>query len=329
MWKLLLTAQKLIARCREGHHDNSQSRLFSHWLATTQRAHPAHMRGRMWRARPERGEHAALAGTLSAPRAFHHLRRKECATRLALSPLSHAGTPQWDEIWTLRSFNLPTRDDLRLRKMDLKEPPFVQETIAPSFVLFLTLWHSGRYVAKHAQSFLFHTRSCFGICCSWVRFTGRRVFRGACVDGDFSTRFDLQPGWVGTKFYGKCRSGFCETPYWWTTNHRSPWTLSFIRECRFGECSWESSRGLYSRGSGALWWWHEEAWSGICWRIGGLTSERQVVICTADNLGIFEIDVGGPLQIVKAFCRDSSVYLSKRLSGGTSTEVSYHRASLG
>ena len=90
MWELLRTAQKLIARGREGHHDNSQSRLFSRWLVATQRAHAARMRGE-YVASARGGKREALGGTLSAPWAFHHLRGKECATRLALSPLSNTG----------------------------------------------------------------------------------------------------------------------------------------------------------------------------------------------------------------------------------------------
>ena len=40
---------------------------------------------------------------------------------------------------------------------------------------------------------------------------------------------------------------------------------------------------------------------------------------------IFEIDVGDFLESEKSFCRDSSVWLSKRLSDGKSTEVTCHR----
>ena len=40
---------------------------------------------------------------------------------------------------------------------------------------------------------------------------------------------------------------------------------------------------------------------------------------------IFEIDVDDPLESEMSFCRDASVWLSKRLSDGTSSEVTYHR----
>ena len=40
---------------------------------------------------------------------------------------------------------------------------------------------------------------------------------------------------------------------------------------------------------------------------------------------IFEIDVGDPLESERSFCRNSSVWLSKRLSDGKSSEVTYHR----
>ena len=40
---------------------------------------------------------------------------------------------------------------------------------------------------------------------------------------------------------------------------------------------------------------------------------------------IFEIDVGAPLESERSFCRDSSMWLSKRLSDGTSSEVTDHR----
>ena len=36
---------------------------------------------------------------------------------------------------------------------------------------------------------------------------------------------------------------------------------------------------------------------------------------------IFEIDVGDPLESERSFCRDSSVWLSKRLSDGKSSEA--------
>ena len=45
----------------------------------------------------------------------------------------------------------------------------------------------------------------------------------------------------------------------------------------------------------------------------------------SDVRDLFEIDVGDPLESEKSFCRDSSVRLSKRLSDGKSTEVTYHR----
>ena len=46
---------------------------------------------------------------------------------------------------------------------------------------------------------------------------------------------------------------------------------------------------------------------------------------SSDEREIFEIDVGDPLESEKSFCRDSSVWMSKRLSDGKSTEVTYHR----
>ena len=45
----------------------------------------------------------------------------------------------------------------------------------------------------------------------------------------------------------------------------------------------------------------------------------------SDEREIFEIDVGDPWESEKSFCRDSSVWLSKRLSDGKSTEVTCHR----
>ena len=45
----------------------------------------------------------------------------------------------------------------------------------------------------------------------------------------------------------------------------------------------------------------------------------------SDEREIFEIDVGDPLESERSFCRDSSVWLSKRLSDGKSSEVTYHR----
>ena len=45
----------------------------------------------------------------------------------------------------------------------------------------------------------------------------------------------------------------------------------------------------------------------------------------SDEREIFEIDVGGPLESERSFCRDSSVWRSKRLSDGKSSVVTYHR----
>ena len=44
-----------------------------------------------------------------------------------------------------------------------------------------------------------------------------------------------------------------------------------------------------------------------------------------DEREIFESDVGDPLESERSFCRDSSVWLSKRLSDGKSSEVTNHR----
>ena len=46
---------------------------------------------------------------------------------------------------------------------------------------------------------------------------------------------------------------------------------------------------------------------------------------SSDERENFEVDVGDPLESEKSFCRDSSVWLSKRLSDGKSSEVAYHR----
>ena len=45
----------------------------------------------------------------------------------------------------------------------------------------------------------------------------------------------------------------------------------------------------------------------------------------SDEREVFEIDVGDPLESERSFCRNSSVWLSKRLSDGESSEVTYHR----
>ena len=56
--------------------------------------------------------------------------------------------------------------------------------------------------------------------------------------------------------------------------------------------------------------------------------ERSSIACltnSSDEQEIFEIDIGDPLESEKSLCRDSSVWLSKRLSYGKLTEVTYHR----
>ena len=60
--------------------------------------------------------------------------------------------------------------------------------------------------------------------------------------------------------------------------------------------------------------WFQRERSSIAW-MTNVSDERE----------IFEIDVGDPLESERSFCRDSSVWLSKRLSDGKSSEVTYHR----
>ena len=60
--------------------------------------------------------------------------------------------------------------------------------------------------------------------------------------------------------------------------------------------------------------WFQRERSSIAW----LTN-------SSDEREIFEIYVGEPLESEKSFCRVSSVWLSKRLSDGKSTEVTCHR----
>ena len=57
--------------------------------------------------------------------------------------------------------------------------------------------------------------------------------------------------------------------------------------------------------------WFQREMSSRAW----MTNERE----------IFEIDVGDLLESERSFCRDSSVWLSKRLSDGKSSEVTHHR----
>ena len=60
--------------------------------------------------------------------------------------------------------------------------------------------------------------------------------------------------------------------------------------------------------------WFQREKSSIAW-LTNSSHERE----------IFEIDVGGPLESEESLCRQSSVWLSKRLSDAKSTEVTCHR----
>ena len=60
--------------------------------------------------------------------------------------------------------------------------------------------------------------------------------------------------------------------------------------------------------------WSQRERSSIAW-MTNVSDERE----------IFETDIGDPLESERSFCRDSSVWLSKRLSDGKSSEVTYHR----
>ena len=59
--------------------------------------------------------------------------------------------------------------------------------------------------------------------------------------------------------------------------------------------------------------WCQKERSAIAW-MTNVSNERE----------IFEIDVGDPLQSERSFYRDSSVWLSKRLSDGKSSEITHH-----
>ena len=60
--------------------------------------------------------------------------------------------------------------------------------------------------------------------------------------------------------------------------------------------------------------WCQKERSAFAW-MTNVSNERE----------IFQIDVGDPLEPERSFCRDSSVWLSKKLSDGKSSEVTYHR----
>ena len=60
--------------------------------------------------------------------------------------------------------------------------------------------------------------------------------------------------------------------------------------------------------------WCQKERSAIEW-MTNVSNERE----------IFEIDVGDPLESERSFCRDSSVWLSKRMSDGKSSDVTCHR----
>ena len=61
--------------------------------------------------------------------------------------------------------------------------------------------------------------------------------------------------------------------------------------------------------------WFQREGSSIAWLTKNSLDERE----------IFEIDFGDRLESERSFCRESQVWLSKRLSDGNSSEVTYHR----
>ena len=244
----------------------------------------------------------------------------------SVTELANALSPgQYEDLST----NLPTRDDLRFGEVDLEQPPIGQETMAPSFVPLLP---SGIFVVplRNTPTRLPSRSDPFS----------EPVLRDSDVPDDESSeapgsmqisprdltrsqgelvRSSLEnttPTTVRRRIVGK-RTVISPEPLALSDNVDSRSVPDSFPEAGMPEAlepseSFTKKRRVESFDESVDWFQREM--SSIAW----LTN-------SSDEREIFEIDVRDPPESGKSFCRDSWMWMSKRLSDGKSTDVPYHR----
>ena len=243
-----------------------------------------------------------------------------------VTELTNALSPaQYEDLST----NLPTRDDLRFGEVDLEEPPFGQETVAPSFVPLLP---SGTVVDPLQNTPTRLPCRPDPVSEPVCRESGVPIDESSVAPGSIqvstrdltrhqgelvrSSSENADPTTVRRRFVGK-RNIIPPVPWALSDSVDSGSVPDSLPEAGMPEALEPSEGDTKKRRVESFdeWVdWLQRVKSSIAW----LTN-------SSDEREIFEIDVGDPLESEKSFCRDSSVWLSKRLSDGKSTEVTYHR----
>ena len=243
----------------------------------------------------------------------------------SVTELTNALSPgQYEDLST----DLPTGDDLRFGEVDLEVPPVDQETMAPPDV---PLFPSGTVVTQLQNTSARLSSIPNPVSASSVRKSDVQIGESSLTPGSIQisprdlarcqgdlARSSLENSDTVTerrRIVGK-RTIISPSPLALSDNVDSQVFLS-LNEAGSPEVLEPSEGDTKKRRvesfDGSVDWFQRER-SSIAW-MTNVSDERE----------IFEIDVGDPLESERSFCRDSSVWLSKRLSDGKSSEVTYHR----
>ena len=230
------------------------------------------------------------------------------------------------------STSLPTGDDLRFGEVDLETPPVDQESMAPSDV---PLFPSGTVVTLLQNTSARLSSIPNSVSASSVRESDVQIGESSLTAGSIQispreltrsqgelARSSLENADTVTerrRIVGK-RTIITPAPLALPDNVDSASVPESLNEAGVSEVLEPSEgdtkkRRVESFDESVDWFLRER--STIAW-MTNVSDERE----------IFESDVGDPLESERSFCRDSSVWLSKRLSDGKSSEVTYHRRRL-
>ena len=243
-----------------------------------------------------------------------------------MTELTNALSPgQYEDLST--SFS--TGDDLRFGEVDLEAPLVDQETMAPSFV---PLFPSGTVVTPLQNTSARLSSIPNPVSASSVRESDVQIGESSVIPGSIQisprdlthsqgelARSSLENADTVTdrrRVVGK-RTIISPAPLALSDNVDSASVPESLKEAGVPEVLEPSEgdtkkRRVESFDESVDWFQRER--SSIAW-MTNVSNERE----------IFEIDVGDPLESERSFCRDSSVWLSKRLSERKSSEVTFHR----
>ena len=227
------------------------------------------------------------------------------------------------------STNLPTRDDLRFGEVDLGPPPVGHENMAPSFVPLLpsgtmvdllqnttTLCHPYQIPVSESACRESDVPTDESSVAPGSMQTSPQEFTRSQGELVRSSLENADPATVRRRIAGK-RTTISPAPLVLSDTVDSESVPESLNETDLPEVLEPSEadtkkRRVESFDESVDWFLRER--SSLAW-----------MTYVSDQREILEIDVGDPLESERSFCRDSSVWLSKRLSDGKSTEVTCHR----